>query len=125
MAETPTQQPAETYGIETVTPGITVESETITPSHTNEPIPNQKNQTTKEIAVDKRWDLKLTYRGTKLQETAGQNGEADIVTYGGHNYYVDTHEEAGSYNGLKRYNLNAHRFSLCPTQPQTQSGQGA
>ena len=58
---------------------------------------------------DTRTDLKLTYRGTKLTATG------NVVTVNNVKYYVDSHEEAGSYNGLKRYNLSAHRFTNCPT----------
>ena len=45
-----------------------------------------------------------------------QNGENSTVTYNGVKYYVDSHESAGSYNGLKRYNLSAHRFDNAPAQ---------
>ena len=33
--------------------------------------------------------------------------------------YVDSHESAGSYNGLKRYNLRAHRFDNAPAAAST------
>lgn len=116
MATTPTTATAETYGVETVTTGITVESETITESPVVETVPDQKNAVVKEIKYDKRTDLKLTYRGTKLTETAGQNGENDTVTYNSVKYYVDSHEKAGIYNGLQRYNLSAHKFMNSPAQ---------
>lgn len=116
MATVPANATAEEYGIETVTEGITVESENITDSPIVETVPDQKNAVRKEHKYDKRTDLKLTYRGTKLAETAGQNGENSTVTYNGVKYYVDSHESAGSYNGLKRYNLNAHRFDNAPAQ---------
>ena len=116
MTTTPATATAEEYGIATTATGITIESETTTGSPLAEPVPDQKNAVTKEIKYDTRIDLKLTYRGTKLTETAGQNGENDTVTYNGVKYYVDSHESAGSYNGLKRYNLNAHRFENAPAQ---------
>lgn len=116
MATTPATATAEEYGIATTATGITIESETITDSPQVETIPDQKNAVTKEIKYDKRIDLKLTYRGTKLAETAGQNGENSTVTYNNVKYYVDSHESAGSYNGLKRYNLSAHRFDNAPAQ---------
>lgn len=116
MATTPATPTAETYGIETTTTGITVESETITETPIVEPVPDQKNATSKEIKYDKRTDLKLTYRGTKLTETAGQNGENSTVTYDGVKYYIDSHESAGVYNGLHRYNLSAHKFENAPAQ---------
>ncbi len=117
MATVPANATAETYGVETVTEGITVESETITDSPQVETVPDQKNAVRKEHKYDKRTDLKLTYRGTKLTETPGENGENDTVTYNGVKYYVDTHEKAGIYNGLQRYNLTAHKFNNAPAQP--------
>lgn len=117
MATIPENATAETYGVETVAEGITVESENISDSPIVETVPDQKNAVRKEHKYDKRTDLKLTYRGTKLTETAGENGENDTVTYNGVKYYVDTHEKAGIYNGLQRYNLTAHKFNNAPAQP--------
>ena len=116
MATTPATATAEQYGISTETSGITVESESIVDLPQVDTVPDQKNAVNKEIKYDKRTELKLTYRGTKLTETAGQNGENSTVTYNGVKYYVDSHEEAGVYNGLKRYNLIAHKFNNAPAQ---------
>ena len=116
MATTPATATAEEYGISTTTTGITVESESISDSPQVDTVPDQKNAVTKEIKYDKRTELKLTYRGTKLTETAGQNGENSTVTYNGVKYYVDSHELAGTYNNLKRYNLIAHKFDNAPAQ---------
>lgn len=116
MAATPATATTEEYGISTTAANITIESESITDSPIVEPVPDQKNATVKEIKYDKRTDLKLTYRGTKLTETAGSNGENATVTYNGVKYYVDSHESAGTYNGLKRYNLSAHKFENAPAQ---------
>lgn len=109
MATTPaTPTAAETYGIATATTGITVESESITETPMVEPVPDQKNATVNEIVYDTRKDLKLTYRGTKLTATNG------VISYNNVKYAVDSHEDAGTYNGLKRYNLSAHRFDNFP-----------
>ena len=108
MATTPATPTTEKYGIETTTTGITVESENITESPMVEPVPDQKNATVNEIKYDTRYDLKLTYRGNKL--TATNN----VITYKSVKYAVDSHEEAGTYNGLQRYNLSAHRFENYP-----------
>ena len=118
--------PVEVYGIETETSGITVETESITESLVVEPVPNQKNKVVNEIKNDTRYDLKLTYRGTKLAHVVSHTTPAgnDTVEYGGHVWSVDSHESAGSYNGLKRYNLSAHRFSEYPAQP-TPAQQGS
>lgn len=74
MATTPETTTAEQYGIAETAPGITIESLTETPSPIGEPIPDQKNATVKEVYVDTRIDLALTYRGTKLTEKAGTVG---------------------------------------------------
>lgn len=108
MTTTPASMPADTYGIETTVNGITIETVTLTETRQVEQVPDQKNAIADEIEYDKRIDLKLTYRGTKLTTTGG------IVTYNNIKYAVDSHEEAGSYNGLKRYNLSAHRFNNYP-----------
>lgn len=110
MATTPATATTEEYGISTATTGITVESETITTSPIVEPVPDQKNATVNEIKYDTRTDLQLTYRGTKLTDTNG------VITYNGVKYAVDSHEQAGTYNGLKRYNLRAHKFDNFPKQ---------
>ena len=99
------------YGVDVVaadTAGRTVESENITDSPQTEEIHNELNQTVGSIKYEMRYDLRLTYRGTALTVSTG------IVAWGGHNWIVDSHEKAGTYNGLQRYNLSAHRFSTYP-----------
>ena len=107
MATTPTSVDGE-YGISTTHTGITIESISDTESPVTEPVPDQKNAVANEIVYDTRRDLRLTYRGTKLTVTAG------IVAFDGTNWSVDSHEDAGTYNGLHRYTLVAHRFTNFP-----------
>lgn len=97
-----------TYGISTTVTNITIESLTITESPVSEPVPDQANAVANEIIYDTRKDLRMTYRGTKLTETDGN------VTINNVKYRVDSHEDAGTYNGLHRYNLSAHRFTNFP-----------
>ena len=108
MATTPATPTAEQYGISETQTGITIESLTKTETPLVEAVPDQKNATVNEVKYDTRVDLKLTYRGTKLSATNG------VITFNNVQYAVDSHEEAGSYNGLKRYNLSAHRFDNFP-----------
>lgn len=108
MATTPETATTEQYGVETTQAGVTVESETITETPAVETVPDQKNAVVDEITYDTRTDLKLTYRGTKLTAANG------VVTWGGKKWAVDSHEEAGTYNGLRRYSLSAHRFVNYP-----------
>lgn len=108
MATTPTSVSGE-YGISTTHTGITIESISDTESPMTEPVPDQKNAVANEIVYDTRRDLRLTYRGSKLSVTAGK------VTFNSTTWVVDSHEEAGTYNGLQRYNLVAHRFTNFPS----------
>jgi len=107
MATTPTTVHG-TYGISTTVDNITIESLSITESPVSEPVPDQANAVADEIIYDTRTDLRMTYRGTQLTETDGN------VTVDGATYRVDSHEEAGTYNGLQRYNLTAHRYTNFP-----------
>ena len=107
MATTPTSVDGE-YGISTTHTGITIESISDTESPVTEPVPDQKNAVANEITYDNRKELRLTYRGTKLTVTAG------IVAFDSTNWSVDSHEDAGTYNGLHRYTLVAHRFTNFP-----------
>lgn len=108
MATTPASV-AGTYGISTTATNITIESLSITEAPQREQVPDQANAVANEIVYDTRTDLKLTYRGTKLSVSSG------VVTFNSVKYFVDTHEDAGTYNGLQRYNLTAHRFVNCPS----------
>ena len=99
------------YGVDVAaadTTDHTVESENITENPLTEEIQNELNQTVGSIKYETRHDLRLTYRGTALAVSSG------IVAWGGHNWIVDSHEKAGTYNGLQRFNLSAHRFSAYP-----------
>ena len=100
---------AGTYGISTTQSGITIESLSLTDSPQRETVPDQANAVADEVVYDTRTDLKLTYRGTKLADTNG------VVTFNSVKYFVDSHESAGIYNGLQRYNLTAHRFVNAPS----------
>lgn len=99
--------PAEQYGIETSLEGYVIESENETEAPQVEPVPNQKNQLADEIQYDVRHDLRLTVRGATKPA-------ATILTYNDHKWAVDDVEKAGTYNGLRRFNITAHRTSLYP-----------
>lgn len=108
MATTPASVAGD-YGIETTATGITIETLSITDHPQKEPVPDQKNAVANEITYDTRVELRLTYRGTKLSAPGG------IVAFNGTNWSVDSHEDAGTYNGLHRYTLVAHRFDNYPS----------
>lgn len=103
---------AEKYGITETLEGYVIESETITETPQVENIPNQKNQVADEIQYDTRYDLKLTVRGATKPA-------ATILAYSSQKWAVDSVEAAGSYNGLKRFNITAHRTTLYPASSAT------
>lgn len=102
----------ERYGIATTLEGYVIESENVTETPQVEPIPNQKNQLADEIQYDTRYELRLTVRGATKPA-------ATILTYDSEKWAVDSVEKAGSYNGLKRFNITAHRTTLYPGSTAT------
>lgn len=108
----------EQYGIATTLEGYVIESENITKTPQVEPVPNQKNQVEDEIEYDTRWELRLTVRGKNKPSAA-------IMKYGkkadgkDELWAVDSVEDAGSYNGLKRYNITAHHTTKYPKDGAT------
>ena len=114
MATTPASPDTGTYGVSETITGITIESLNVTESPQTEPVPDQVNATANEIVYDTRKELRLTYRGTKLTVSGGK--VTFVSAIGGSTVWaVDSHEDAGTYNGLKRYTLVAHRFDNFPS----------
>lgn len=107
MAEATT--PTEEYGISKTITGITIETFNESAQPLGEPIPDQQNHVTNEKHYSTRYNLTMTYRGTKLTVNGNK------VTIDNVDYFVDSHEDAGSYNGLRRYSLSAHRFVKATT----------
>ena len=97
------------YGIDLTLAGYTIESYNRTATPRREEVPNQKNQVVKEIRYDTRHELRLTVRGD-------EEPSADAITFAGKTYIVDNVEEAGSYNGLQRFNISAHRYTKCSAE---------
>jgi len=101
----PTSVDAE-YGIASTLSGYTIESVTITEEPQREIVPDQKNRRAKEIRYDTLYNLRLTLRGSSKPAST-------TITYDSQTYIVDSVEDAGTYNGLRRFNVAAHRSSLC------------
>ena len=91
------------YGITETLSGATLESVTKTETNTYEPVPNQKNEVEKEIKVDTRTDIRITARGTKPTGVT--------LSFGNATYLIDSVEDAGTYNGLKRFTVSAHKYA--------------
>ena len=97
------------YGITSALEGYTIESENVTDSPRREEVPDQRNAVAKEIRYDTRYELRLTVRGKEKPSNS-------TITYDGNTYIVDNVEKAGTYNGLKRWNITAHRYDNCSSE---------
>jgi len=98
------------YGIETSLANYTIESLTETSTPQREIVYDQFNRRQKEIRYDTLKEISLTVRG--------QNAPSDAsITLGSGNsavnFIVDSIEKAGTYNGLRRFNIRAHRTDNC------------
>lgn len=108
MATTPGNVDGE-YGISKTLAGFTIESVTVTEEPQLEKVPDQKNRVAKELHYDTLYNLNMTVRGaSKPSADAG-------LTYDGQKYIIDSVEDAGTYNGLRRFNIKGHRYTNCNT----------
>lgn len=107
MAEAETNP--DRYGVSETIDGYTIESLNITEADQREQVHNQLNAVVKELVYDTRYDLKCTLRGMN-KPTA-----ATFAGLGGENvkWIVDSIEDAGTYNGLRRWNVAGHRYTNC------------
>ena len=117
MATTPTSIAAGTpRGITNTLSNFVVESETFTNADVSEQVPDQMGAIVDEIAYDIRIDLRLTVRSAKTASatTTPPAAIGTVLTYASIKYKVDSVEEAGTYNGLRRWNISAHRYTNYP-----------
>ncbi len=119
MATVPASVDAE-YGISTSLADYTVESENVKDVPVREKVPDQMNRTAKEILIETRHEATLTIRGANKPTAATFND------YGGQGlkWILDSVEKAGTYNGLRRWNVTMHYTDECNTEtaltaPQT------
>ena len=125
MSTTPAQIEAGTpRGITRTLANFVIETESITPNDIAEQVPDQNAAIADEISYDTRTDLRLTVRSAKASVSAAPATSGTILTYGGVNYKVDSVEEAGSYNGLRRWNITGHKFENYPAQPAAPANNG-
>ena len=108
-------------GITNTLSGYVVETESITPADRSEEVPDQQGAIADEISYDTRTDLRLTVRSATTDATAPATAGATDFTYAGSKWKVDSVEEAGSYNGLRRWNINAHKYTNFPAQAEVQN----
>ena len=118
MATVPTEIAAGTpRGITNTLSGYVVETESITPADRSEEVPDQKAAIADEIHYDTRTDLRLTVRSATTDANAPTTAGTTDFSYADKKWKVDSVEEAGSYNGLRRWNINAHKYENWPPQP--------
>lgn len=103
-------------GIQNTLAGYVVETENITPADRSEEVPDQNGAIADEISYDKRTDLRLTVRSATTGKTAPATAGSASFQYADAKWKVDSVEEAGSYNGLRRWNIVAHRYTNYPAQ---------
>lgn len=110
------------YGITDALQGWVIESIADTSTPQREIVYDQFNRRVKEIRYDNLKSIQLTIRmaaSTTAIAAAGTTLDASApISYSGlklnsTNYIVDSIERAGSYNGLKRYTVSAHKTDNC------------
>ena len=110
MATTPETATTETYGIAETLSGYTIESANLTKTPQVEEVRDQKNALINEIKYDTLMDLRLVVRGA-TKPTAGTD-----ITYNNVKYRISSAEDAGIYNGLRRFTVTAKKTDNFPAQ---------
>ena len=114
MATVPAIAASTPRGIQNTLSGFVVETENITPNDVSEPVPDQNGAIADEISYDTRTDLRLTVRSATTGKNPPTTAGAANFTYAGSKWKVDSVEEAGAYNGLRRWNIVAHKYANYP-----------
>ncbi len=115
MATTPTISGA-TRGIANTLSGYVVQSENFTEAPVVEQVPDQNGAIGYEAVYDHRVDLSLSVIGATAAATK-PTVTNEIILYAGKNWFVDSCEEAGTYNAVRKWNIRAHRYDNWPEQP--------
>lgn len=114
MATTPTISGA-TRGIANTLSGYVVQSENFTETPVVEQVPDQNGAIGYEAVYDHRVDLSLSVIGATASATK-PTVTNEIIAYAGKNWFVDSCEEAGTYNAVRKWNIRAHRNDNWPAQ---------
>ncbi len=114
MATTPAISGA-VRGIANTLSGYVVQSENFTTAPQVEQVPDQNGAIGYEAVYDHRADLSLSVisDGASAAAPAVNN---EIITYAGKSWFVDSCEEAGTYNAVRKWNIRAHRYDNWPAQ---------
>jgi hypothetical protein len=110
MAFVPSTITATSRGIAATLAGYIIQNENTNETPVTEQIADQDGAIALEIDYDKRIDLRLTVIDADGNGSIGSIGSGGILSYDGHTWKLDSVEEAGTYNGARRWNITAHRF---------------
>ena len=127
MPTSPAEIKGSPRGITNTLTGFVVESENINDAPVQEEFDDQCGARADEQVYDNRVDLKLTVYGATSSASIGSVVVAMPTGYtgkrikypsgsGGVWYKVDNVEEAGTYNGRRRWNITGHKFDNFPPQ---------
>ena len=110
MAFVPASITATSRGIVATLAGYIVQNENTTETPVTKQVPDQEGAIALEIDYDLRIDLRLTVIDADGNGSIGSIGSGHILSYNSHTWKLDSVEEAGTYNGARRWNITAHRF---------------
>ena len=121
MATSPSSISGSPRGIANTLTGFVVESENITETPQQEDFDDQNGARADVRVFDTRVDLELTVYGASSSAatppTTAHASGGKTIAYASHNWKVDSIKEAGTYNGRRRWTINAHRYDNFPAQP--------
>lgn len=121
MATTPTGINKPARGIVRTLSGYILQNESIKEAPISENTDDQNGARADEDVYDHRFNLSLTAVSKTSARTPPPHQD-DLFTYDGKTWKIDEVEEAGSYNGKLRFNIQAHRYDNYPAQTTSQNG---
>lgn len=125
MATTPQSISGSPRGISNTLSGFVIESENITETPVQEDFDDQNGARADEQVYDTRYDLRLTVYGASASAaitsivvpfSSSDAKKGKKIVYANYTWKVDNCEEAGTYNGRRRWNISAHRYNNFPAQ---------
>ena len=99
--------------------GVVWETVNTTSSPISVDVPNQNGAVVEIIQYDTRYEFTGTCHGAKPTFSGG------AFTFDDQTYCVDSIEEAGTYNQVKRWTVRGHAFANCESVTQPSSGSGS
>ncbi len=102
-------------GISNTLSGYVVQSENMTKTPIFEQVPDQDGAIGYEAVYDHREELSLSVISNG-STTAAPTVQNEIIAYASKNWFVDSCEEAGTYQGVRKWNIRAHKFDNWPAQ---------